>query len=225
MTESSLPQFRFSLPGQALGDQRTVAGLRVALDAQQSRGPGARQRRHDRREVDEVQDLGGVATDVLGSELATRSLTDPEALFLGVLEMTKRCRRGKLRVVLVGDPGIGKAACSRREFAQAYSEPRTARRRRTSSVTRTFASCKPRRKASPSKPYTPIVALLSMQSAHGSLLEPVHARYGVPRPSATEASVCAGPRQFPARHPTLPDHGMSLNSTRRFFLRASSVVS
>jgi hypothetical protein len=72
--------------GQPLGDQRAVAGLRVALDTEQRRGPTARQRRHDRREVSAVEDLGGVAAGILGCELATRALADPLAVILGVLE-------------------------------------------------------------------------------------------------------------------------------------------
>jgi hypothetical protein len=75
------------LLGQPLGDQRAVAGLRVALDTEQRCGPAARQRRDDRREVGAVEDLGGVAAGVLGSEFAARALADPAAVILGVLEL------------------------------------------------------------------------------------------------------------------------------------------
>jgi hypothetical protein len=72
--------------GKPLGDQGAVAGLRVALDAEQRRGPAALQRRDDRREVGGVEDLGGVAAGVLGGELAARALADPSTVILGVLE-------------------------------------------------------------------------------------------------------------------------------------------
>jgi len=75
------------LLGQPLGDQRAVACLMVALDTEQRCGPTTRQRRHDRREVGAVEDLGGVAAGVLGCELAARALADPEAAILGVLEL------------------------------------------------------------------------------------------------------------------------------------------
>ncbi len=75
------------LIGQPLGDQRAVAGLWVALDTEQRCGPTNRQCRHDRREVDTVEDLGGVAAGVLDSEFAARSLADPAAVILGVLEL------------------------------------------------------------------------------------------------------------------------------------------
>nr|WP_328816735.1 epoxide hydrolase N-terminal domain-containing protein [Nonomuraea cypriaca] len=74
------------LLGQPPGDQRAVAGLGVAFDTEQRRGPTARQLRHDRREVGAVEDLGGVAAGVLGGEFAARALADPLAVILGVLE-------------------------------------------------------------------------------------------------------------------------------------------
>jgi hypothetical protein len=64
-----------------------VASLWVALDTEQRCGPAARQRRHDRREVGAVEDLGGVAAAVLGSEFAARALADPLTDILGVLEL------------------------------------------------------------------------------------------------------------------------------------------
>ena len=44
---------------------------------------------------------------VLDSELAARSLADPTAVILGVLEVAQLGRWGELRAVLVGDPGTG----------------------------------------------------------------------------------------------------------------------
>lgn len=76
-----------ALLGQPLADQRAVAGLRVALDTEQRCGPTGRQRRHDQREVGVVEDFGGVAAGVLGSEFAARALADPEAVILSVLEL------------------------------------------------------------------------------------------------------------------------------------------
>jgi hypothetical protein len=75
------------LLGQPLGDQRAVAGLRVALDTEQRCGPIARQCRDNRCEVGAVEDLGGVAAGVLGSDLAARALAGPAAVILGVLEL------------------------------------------------------------------------------------------------------------------------------------------
>ncbi len=89
------------------GDQRAVARSSVALDTEQHRGPTTRQRRHDRREISAVEDLGDIAAGVLGGELAARAFSDPLAVILGVLKLTQLGGRGEFRVVLVGDPGLG----------------------------------------------------------------------------------------------------------------------
>ncbi len=64
-----------------------MAGLRVAFDTEQRCDPSARQYRHDRREIGVVEDLGGVAASVLGSEFAARVLADALAGILGVLKL------------------------------------------------------------------------------------------------------------------------------------------
>jgi hypothetical protein len=72
---------------QSLGDQRAVARLGVVLDTEQRSGPTARQLRHDRREVDAVEDLGCVAADVLSGQFKTRALADSLEVIFGVLEL------------------------------------------------------------------------------------------------------------------------------------------
>lgn len=91
--------------GQPLGDERTVAGLRVTLHAQQRRGCADRQRRHDRGEIGSGEDLGGIAAGVLGGEFPTRTLADPLAFILGVLELTQLGGGSEFAVMRVGDPG------------------------------------------------------------------------------------------------------------------------
>jgi hypothetical protein len=78
------------LCGQPLGNQEAVARLGVALDAEQRDRRAALQRRHQQGEVDAVEDFDGVASGVLGGEFAARTLADPLAVVLGVLELAQR---------------------------------------------------------------------------------------------------------------------------------------
>src|SRR5690606_12157593 len=95
------------LLGQATCDQRAMAGLRIPLDTEERYDPTTRQRRHDRREIHTVEDLGGVAAAVLGRKLTARASADPLPVVLGVLKPPQLGGWGELGVVLVGDPGIG----------------------------------------------------------------------------------------------------------------------
>ena len=65
--------------GQTGGDERAVAGLGVALDAEQRGEACGGQRRDEGGEVDAVEDLGGVATDVLGREYLALTPVDRRA--------------------------------------------------------------------------------------------------------------------------------------------------
>ncbi len=78
---------KIELGGQALGDQRSVAGLGIALDAQKRRRRVARQLGHDRREVDPAEDLAEITLAVLGRELDARALPDAMAVVRPVLEL------------------------------------------------------------------------------------------------------------------------------------------
>ena len=103
--------------GQTSGDEGAVAGLGVALDAEERGEAFGGQRRDEGREVDAVEDLGRVATDVLGRELDARALADAEAGVLGVLELAQLGRRSELGVVAIAErrggegvleaPGVG----------------------------------------------------------------------------------------------------------------------
>lgn len=64
-----------------------MAGLRVALDAQQGCEPMAWQPHYERREVGAVEDFGRIATGVLGGEFTARALANPLARILGILEL------------------------------------------------------------------------------------------------------------------------------------------
>src|SRR4051794_11229493 len=90
------------LGGEAPGDQRTMARLRIALDAQQRK----RRLRGQRREVDVVEDLARVAPDVLGRQLNARALADPEPLVLAVLQLAQLGGRRQVDAVLVLDAGL-----------------------------------------------------------------------------------------------------------------------
>lgn len=69
--------------GQPLRDQRAVARLRVALDAEQRRRTLVWQRRHERREVGPIQDFGGIALRVRGGQFLARAFADPLPVILG----------------------------------------------------------------------------------------------------------------------------------------------
>jgi hypothetical protein len=62
--------------GELVRDERAVAGLRVALDAEQRGGAVLRHARDDCVEVSLVEDLPPVALGVLRGELAVRPLAD-----------------------------------------------------------------------------------------------------------------------------------------------------
>ena len=138
--------------GQTGGDEGAVAGLGIALDAEERGEAVGGQCSDEPGEVDAVEDLGRVAPDVLGRELDARALADAEAGVLGVLELAQLGRRGELGVVAVADrrggegvleaPGVGPRVCG----------PRTPRRWRTSRTRRTSAADSRSRNESPANP-------------------------------------------------------------------------
>ena len=66
-----------------------MAGLRVALDAQERRAPRRRECLDDGLDADRVEDLARVPLDVRGRELGARALSDAAARVLGVLELAQ----------------------------------------------------------------------------------------------------------------------------------------
>jgi len=84
------------LAGQTLGDQRAVASLGIALDAEQCRGRIRRQFLDDRGEVDLAQDFPEEALTVLGRQLRSRALARSEPVVLAVLELSELRRRREL---------------------------------------------------------------------------------------------------------------------------------
>src|SRR5436190_7835697 len=91
---------------ESLRDERAVARLRVALDAEQGGRAVGRQLLGEGAEVDVVEDLAGVALDVGRRELDARALADAVAVVLGVLEVAQLGRGRELRAVLVGDARV-----------------------------------------------------------------------------------------------------------------------
>jgi hypothetical protein len=89
-----------------LGDQRPVAGLGIALDAQERGRTGIREPGDERREVDLAEDLAQIALAVLGRELDARALPDAQPVVLPVLELPKLGRRRELFPVVVRDPRL-----------------------------------------------------------------------------------------------------------------------
>ena len=77
---------RFRPRAEALGDQRAVAGLGVALDAEQGRA-APRLSSDEGREVGGVEDLLGVALRVLGGEHGPRAFSLAAPGVLPVLEL------------------------------------------------------------------------------------------------------------------------------------------
>jgi hypothetical protein len=123
-----------------------VAGLPIALDAEERDHFLMRQFRDERVEVERVEDLARVALDVCGRELDAVALADTLALVLAVLELPQ-LRRG-----CEAFDAAARAFWRRAAFAQAYSGPRTPRRWRRSSSRRVF-TCRSRfRKNSASNP-------------------------------------------------------------------------
>src|SRR4051812_22541901 len=74
------------LVGEPRGDQRAVAGLGVALDAQERRCAARREARDEGIEIGLVEDLARVARHVTRRELGARALANALARVLGVLE-------------------------------------------------------------------------------------------------------------------------------------------
>jgi hypothetical protein len=72
---------------QPLRDQRAVTGLRIPLDTEKRGRPIGRQFRHDRPEVDPIEDLLRVPLRELRRELRARALADAEPLVLAVLQL------------------------------------------------------------------------------------------------------------------------------------------
>ena len=74
------------LSDEAPGDQRAVAGLRVALDAEQGGGRVVRELGHQRAEVERIEDLAGVARGVLGCQGDAIALAHTLTVVLAVLD-------------------------------------------------------------------------------------------------------------------------------------------
>jgi hypothetical protein len=81
---------------QALGHERAVARLGIALDAEEGGRRVAWELRHERAEVERVEDLTGVALDVLGREGDAVALAHALAVVLAVLELAQPGRRRQL---------------------------------------------------------------------------------------------------------------------------------
>src|ERR1700679_107944 len=90
------------LPLQPRRDQRAVAGLGVALDAEQRRRAGA-DPADDRAEVDGVEDLLGVALGVAGGDDGARALALAAPGVLAVLQLAQLGGPGQLLAVAVAD--------------------------------------------------------------------------------------------------------------------------
>jgi hypothetical protein len=93
--------------GELCGDERPVARLRVALDAQQCGRPVLRQPRDEGIEVKLVEDLAPIARGVLRRELAPRTLADATTVVFCVLHVAQLGRRRELLSVLVLDARVG----------------------------------------------------------------------------------------------------------------------
>ena len=91
---------------QPLGDERAVARLGIALDAEERRRRVDGHLGDDRREVDMIEDLPDVAVPILGRELDPRALADAEAVVLPVLHVAELGGRRQLLVVAVLDAGV-----------------------------------------------------------------------------------------------------------------------
>ena len=91
------------LGGEPGGDERSVARLRIALDAEQSARAIGRQLARQALDADRVEDLLDVAAGVLGRELDAGSRADALARVLGVLKMTELGRWRQLEMVPVLD--------------------------------------------------------------------------------------------------------------------------
>ena len=143
---------------EALGDDRAVAGLGIALDAEQRAGAVGRELGGDGLERRLVEDLACVSGGVLRREHGPRPLALAPARVLGVLELAQLGRRRELLVVLVGDARRPASAAWRRAAVRPrVLGPRTPRRWRTSISKRTSASASASRKLLRSQSYTPIV--------------------------------------------------------------------
>jgi putative oxidoreductase len=94
------------LLGDPRGDQRAVAGLRVALDAEERTGALRRQRVDDRLDAGGIEDLARVALDIGRGQAHPRALTDALARIFGVLELSQLGGGGELLDVHVADSGV-----------------------------------------------------------------------------------------------------------------------
>lgn len=94
------------LVGQPGCDQRTVAGARITLDAEQGGGRVSWEQGCQRVETGGIEDLLGVTPDVLRRQLDPRALADPLAPVCLVLKLAQLGRRRELLAVFVLDPGL-----------------------------------------------------------------------------------------------------------------------
>ena len=76
------------LDAKARGDERPVARLRIALDAQERSRRLGREPGHQCPEIDSVEDLTDVALGVLGRQHDAVALGDTVAFVDAVLELT-----------------------------------------------------------------------------------------------------------------------------------------
>src|SRR4051812_11679073 len=105
-----------------------MAGLGIALDAEERAPALGRQRFDHRVHARRVEDLARVALYVRGCELRPRPLSDAGARVLGVLELPQLRRRCEVLEVDVADPGLGErgpeaARIRPRVLAPAHATP------------------------------------------------------------------------------------------------------
>jgi len=75
------------LGGEPSGDERPMARLGIALDAEQRARPGGRQLSGQALDPDWIEDLLGVAPSVLGRQIDAGPLADTLPRILRVLKM------------------------------------------------------------------------------------------------------------------------------------------
>ena len=90
---------------QTAGDQRSVTGARVGLDAQKDGGHVFRQRRLQLRQIERVEDLLGVPLDVARIEALPGALADAGGIVGRVLQLPQLGRRCEVANVAVRDAG------------------------------------------------------------------------------------------------------------------------
>ena len=112
------------LANQALCNERSMARLRVGLDAEQRAGTVRRQLRCDLGKVDTVEDLACVPLAVHGRERDSRTLSHAAAGVICILELSELGGRRELAVVPVTDLRSGKRVLqARRVCPRVFAAP------------------------------------------------------------------------------------------------------